>query len=959
MKFFIAGILCVLSYLPLIAQNVRQTFQSPPKAYRPMVRWWWPGGDVSDAELRREVGLLDQANFGGGEIQPFAIGLNPDMTEQTRNRVDDYLTPAFFAHMGAALEEARSRGMWLDYTFGSGWPFGGAGAITPELASVELQSTEQTIRGPVQFRGKIQMPQMPDAVTDDKDLPEGWKKRFEKREKLVAVVAYRGDNVQFFPNQGAEEPAVVKKTGKLNSGTAVVLTDKLQPDGTLDWNVPPGTWQVFVFKQMPTGQKVVGGVGRGRQLVLDHMNRAAFDAYAQRVGGIARQYDGQFFGNGLRAIFCDSLEVKANLYWSDNFLAEFRKLRGYDLTPYLPILKVPGFGVPYNATGATVPLYDIAGIGNQVRRDYWQTVSDVMIANFYSPFNQWAADNNVLSRVQAHGSPTDLLRVYGAADIPETEDLLDQGRYDFLKMSSSAADLYGRKIVASESFVWYGKAYQTTPEKIKRFADELLTAGINEIIYHGFPYKYMDRPFPGWHPFATEGAFSSDVNETNPFWRYLPQLNEYITRVQYISQAGTTVVPIALYRGKLAYDSIDPPPPEPEIDTRLMSDGYNFDHIDAYVLLHCHVEGGKLISPGGATYSALVLPDQEIVTAKVADELIAFAKQGLPIVFVGSMPVVEPSVLNGELKERPNANLFKNAPMARNIYRVFDAEEALKALSMAAVQPNLRFVAKREVEANNTSVPFIEKRISGLDAFFLRNPGDAEKQLLVDFTAVGAPEIWDPWTGTTRAFTHFERKGKILRARLDLDAYGSKLLVFDPAAKDPAASLVAPSASETSTSTPLATQIAIGQNGWKFHGVGIGPGSTPETIDLKLPELADWSMSKQLENFFGRGEYTTTFTVPSNFLEKQRHIVLDLGEVKDVAEISINGKTGPVLLMRPYKADVARFVHPGENTLQVTVVNTLYNALSAGGRSAVYHPETTNTANGRMPSGLIGPVRLE
>src|SRR6185437_7784680 len=230
------------------------------------------------------------------------------------------------------------------------------------------------------------------------------------------------------------------------------------------------------------------------------------------------------------------------------------------------------------------------------------TVSDVMIENFYSPFDQWAAAHNMLSRVQAHGSPTDLLRVYGAADIPETEDLLDQGRYDFLKMSSSAADLYGRKIVASESFVWYGKAYQTTPEKIKRFADELLTAGINEIIYHGFPYKYMDRPFPGWHPFATEGAFSSDVNETNPFWRYLPQLNEYITRVQYISQAGTTVVPIALYRGKLAYDSIDPPPPEPEIDTRLMSDGYNFDHIDAYVLLHCHVEGGKLISPGGATY---------------------------------------------------------------------------------------------------------------------------------------------------------------------------------------------------------------------------------------------------------------------------------------------------------------------------------------------------------------------
>src|SRR6185437_13625863 len=71
-------------------------------------------------------------------------------------------------------------------------------------------------------------------------------------------------------------------------------------DGTLDWDVPAGTWQVFAFKEMPTGQKVVGGAGEGPQLVLDHMNKHAFDEYAERVGGTARQYAGQYFGNGLR-----------------------------------------------------------------------------------------------------------------------------------------------------------------------------------------------------------------------------------------------------------------------------------------------------------------------------------------------------------------------------------------------------------------------------------------------------------------------------------------------------------------------------------------------------------------------------------------------------------------------------------------------------------------------------------
>ena len=139
----------------------------------------------------------------------------------------------------------------------------------------------------------------------------------------------------------------------------------------------------------------------------------------------------------------------------------------------------------------------------------------------------------------------------------------------------------------------------------------------------------------------------------------------------------------------------------------------------------------------------------------------------------------------------------------------------------------------------------------------------------------------------------------------------------------------------------------------------MGPGSHSETINTELPNLEDWTMNDQLKNFSGRGQYTTTFTVPANLLSSHHRILLDLGDVKDVAEISINGKAGPVLLLQPYKADVTPLLHVGENTLQITVVNTLFNALSAQGLSKNYRPEITNTANGLMSSGLIGPVRLE
>lgn len=947
-KRFAPGLLCLAVCLPLSAQNtvpnVRQNFQNPPKAYRPMVRWWWPGGDVTDAELRREVRLLDQANFGGAEIQPFIIGLDPKMSNKTRKRVNDYLTPTFFAHMQAALEEAHARGMWLDYTFGSGWPFGGAGAITPELASVQLKSAHQTIRGPVHFHEKIQMPELNPDIATDRTLPAGWLERFQKREKLVAVVAVRGDRVQLYPGQTVKQRPQVKQTGQLDPGTSVVLTSHMLPDGTLDWDVPAGTWQVFAFKELPTGQTVVGGAGVGPQLVLDHMNKQAFDAYAQHVGGTAKQYDGQFFGKGMRAIFCDSLEVRAELYWSDNFLEEFRKRRGYDLTPFLPILKVPGFGKRYGSTSARLPLYNIPGIGDRVRQDYWQTVSDIMIDNFYSPFIQWAANNNLLSRVQAHGSPTDLLRVYGASSIPETEDLYDNGRYDFLKMASSAADLYGRNIVSSESFVWHGKAYQTTPEKIKRYADELFTAGINEIIYHGYPYEYMDRPEPGWHPFALEGAFSSDMNQHNTFWPYLPRLNEYITRLQYISQAGSTVVPVALYRGTLAYDAVEPAPPEPEIDTRLMAAGYNFDHIDAYTLLRCKIVDGKLVSPGGTSYEVLILPNQKSISEELSDRLITFAESGLPILFVGRAPKVEPPAVDGKVPGKDMPYPLQKILANKTIHIAAGPSDAIRILS-ASVSPNLHFEGQ--------PVPFIEKRIGKLDIFFLRNPNDAEKRTKIDCTALGTPEIWNPWTGTIRPLAQFERIGKTVQLPLDIDPYGSVLLVFDPSGNPTGIPV------KMSPPTPPSVQIAVGQNGWKFHGVGMGPGSHPETINMELPNLEDWTMNDQLKNFSGRGQYTTTFTVPANLLSSHHRILLDLGDVKDVAEISINGKAGPVLLLQPYKADVTPLLHVGENTLQITVVNTLFNALAAQGLSKNYRPEITNTANGLMPSGLIGPVRLE
>ncbi len=486
--------------------SVREQFQSPPKKYRPIARWWWPGNDVTDAELRREVDVLDKAGFGGAEIQAFNKGLPAKYVSPAElQRINSFATPSFFRHVAVAVEEARNRGLFIDYTFGSGWPFGGGDAITPELTTIELRSTHLSVAGPATLHQKLQIPSVTDGdpLTGSdilKGLPDGWADRVKQRTKVVAVVAVRGEDAEWdFHALGGPRQTVVKP-GQLQRDSSVDLTARLQPDGILQWDVPDGTWQLFVFCSVPRMQRVNGAAGEGPQLVMDHLSTAAFAAHAKRVGDDAVPYIGKFFGNGLRAIFCDSLEVAANLFWSDDFLAEFRRRRGYSLLPYLPIIQMQGHAEPFGKF-ADLPVFEIAEVGDQVRHDYRQTVSDLMIERFYSQFNKWAHDHNLLSRTQAHGSPADVLRVYGEADIPETEDLYDNGCYDFLKMAASSAHVYGRAIVGSESFVWPTGAYQTTPEKVKLAADELLTAGVNAIVYHGFPYIVPEVPPPGWHPF--------------------------------------------------------------------------------------------------------------------------------------------------------------------------------------------------------------------------------------------------------------------------------------------------------------------------------------------------------------------------------------------------------------------------------------------------------------------------
>ena len=670
-----------------------------------------------------------------------------------------------------------------------------------------------------------------------KGLPQGWPERLKKRAKVVAVVAVRGEDAEWRYHAAGGRGQGVAKPGELESGTSVDLTSHLSPEGVLDWDVPPGTWQLFVFASLPTVQRVNGAGAEGPQLVMDHLSSAAFAAHAKRVGDDALPYISKYFGNGLRAIFCDSLEVAANLYWSDDFLAEFRRRRGYELVPYLPILKLQMNFEPFGES-IDLPEFDMPGIGDQVRRDYHQTVSDLMVERFYGQFNKWAHEHNLLSRTQAHGAPADVLRIYGESDIPETEMLYDAGGYDFLKMAASAANVYGRSIVGSESFVWPGAAYETTPEKMKVAADEALTAGVNAIVYHGFAYLVPGLPAPGWHPFngISSGNYSSQFNELNPLWPHFAQINSYITRVQYLSQAGKNVSAVALYRNDLIHGA-EELPPSPRLNQALLDAGYNYDHINADSLTRCVVRDRMLVTTGGARYRALVFPSTQSLDLAVSRQLKSFASSGLPILFAGSVPSQSESLSENGERNWSVAEAISALHKFSNVYITTDADAAVKTLGWA-VPPDVKFHGK--------ALPFIYKKVAGMDAYFLRNESDMAAVLDAEFEAQGSPELWDPWTGKIAAAPRFTRIGNSVRVKLDLPPFGSTLIIFDPAGPAVPAQQALPS--------PVKRIDQI-TGGWQLTATGFVPSGKTAVLRRDLPELIDWSLDGELRGFSGRGVY--------------------------------------------------------------------------------------------------------
>ena len=362
-----------------------------------------------------------------------------------------------------------------------------------------------------------------------------------------------------------------------------------------------------------TKQKVKRAAPGGEGWVVDHFDRDAVHHYLDR-------FEQAFATSGVpypHTFFNDSYEVY-NANWTPTLFDEFQKRRGYDLRTKLP------------------EFLGEVDDGNQVLCDYRETLSDLLLENFTQQWVAWAHQHGVKVRNQAHGSPANLLDLYAAVDIPEIEGFglsefgikglrTDPGmtRKNFsdvsmLKYASSAAHVMGKPFTSSETFTWLTEHFRTSLSQMKPDLDLMFTCGVNHVYFHGSCYTPKDDPWPGWKFYA-----SVDMSPTNSIWRDAPYLMKYIERCQSFLQLGQPDNDFLVYlpvrdmwrqRGKdllMQFDihSMDEKAPQ-FIKSILAIDslGYDCDYISDRQLAKLHIEDGRLVTEGGTSYRALIIP---------------------------------------------------------------------------------------------------------------------------------------------------------------------------------------------------------------------------------------------------------------------------------------------------------------------------------------------------------------
>jgi hypothetical protein len=504
----------------------------PSGTSRARFRYWWPGADVTPARITAEVNAIADAGFGGFEIGDVRNSEHEAMPDARYG----WGSPAWQAGLAAALRAARARGLQADVTIGPYWPAVAAG-IHPDddSAMKELTYGQAVIAGGGVFSAAVPPPHsQPSGIAPG--LPP-----VTVTPVLQAVHAAR------VVGSATASPMVIEQA------TLTDITGHAS-GGTLNWTAPSGgSWAIIASWSRGTAMVERQAYYEGwyynftdpQSFVVDHFGAAGGNAIVSWWENdlLTPETRGLFLAAG-GDFFEDSLEFLTELHWTPRMLQEFASRRGYPLTPYLPVVQ---------GQSAPVYVFEDATVSDRIRWDYFQTLSDLFIANHITLLDNWAKTLGMRFRNQAYGAPLDSGLCAASTGVPEGETLGFAGNPDSFRVLAAGRDLgQGSDILSCEMGAVFNGAYRQTIASQVALANNAYALGVNQVRLHGFPYATSPAgQWPGFYPWAPLGApinFGDAWGPRQPQWQFIGDWSGYQARVHQVLQSGTDKVDIAIYR---------------------------------------------------------------------------------------------------------------------------------------------------------------------------------------------------------------------------------------------------------------------------------------------------------------------------------------------------------------------------------------------------------------------------
>lgn len=694
------------------------------------------------------------------------------------------------------------------------------------------------------------------------------------------------------------------------------LSGKMDAEGNLEWDAPPGKWTIYRFTMYTrhSGNHPANPEGTG--LECDKMSNEGVDeVWRGMMGPIVTEAKKRGVSSALKYTLIDSFEVGPQ-NWTDRMVEEFKRLRGYDPVPYLPAM-----------TGTYVVDSETT---ERFLEDLRRTVADLFAECYGLYYKEKANKEGIALEVEPYGGPFDELLQGGSCDVPMCEFWLG-GPYDSgnARLAGNIADILGRKYVQSETHTTSGEAsYRIAPCKLKAQGDGAFCAGVNRFVYHSYAHQSFETTGPG----MCMGPWGFFFNRHNSMWPLFAGWLGYVGRAQFMLQQGRTVNDVLYLVQENAPNTPDWLPRTPF--------GYRANSIESRMFLKdLKANGNTLELPGGQRYRVLVLPRVKEYSPEILEKVIALANAGVGIVLG---PRAERSFglyKRGERDERVKSAAktlwgglgdgVKSKRIGKGTVWVdTPLDEVLKALKVAPDFETAEDIERSKLHkgVHDNKLGFYHRLADDRDIYFVVNHTKGPLEFTARFRAKGAVEFWDPMMGKIAAAPVWKAEEEITSVAMCLKEGESRFVVFRKNAKS-AAHLE--SGSEKDLAVKKGKVVRYEARGeldiskdWKVkfqahRGAPEGTHAMPELVSLSK------SSDNGIKYFSGTALYSKKVTIGKDAALDR--VVLDLGAVGSGALVRINGKTVGYAWAIPYEIDITGFLKPGANDVKIVTANSWRN----------------------------------